>query len=97
MHFSHIDDMAEGWSDVANELVAILYSTLMFAFPYWSYMAIRNNFKRLDEKDVIEKYGMLYEDMRTNDYHAAHYNNYFMWRRFAIGCTLIMGYEYTFF
>ena len=84
-------------SDVLNSLVALLYTCLMISFPIWSTMKITKYFGKLDDKDVAARYGMLYEDIDINYFHTAHYNNYFMLRRFAIGMVLIMFYEYTLF
>ena len=83
--------------DAMNSSITLIFVLLVVVSPYIGYIGIKNNFKNLQSKSVKFKYGVFYEDNRTNTLVRAHYNIYFLTRRFCSVMVLVFMLKWPFF
>lgn len=64
--FSTIDDFM-------SSLVTILAFCAVIFAPIYITNVINKNFDRLNDEEVLQKYGIFYEDFRTTNKYAVYY------------------------
>ena len=77
--------------------ITIVYCIALVIFPFWMYLTIKKNFKTLRFKGTQERYGFLYEGVKTENAIHAYYNVLFIIRRLLTALVLIFMLEYPFF
>lgn len=79
----------DGRDNIINFVIGELCFLGMFGFLIYAFWVIHSNFGILHHKKVYDKHYILYEGIRTDEYHRAMYNIYFMLRRLITVAILI--------
>jgi hypothetical protein len=82
-------------ADTQNTVFAVVFLFWSLAFPFWVHWKLRKHFRELDTPEVRRVYGVLYEDVRTDEFHSSQYNFYFVARRLVITGALTFTPEAT--
>lgn len=57
--------------DALNSVLAISFLIAVLIFPFYVHRAIKKNFDNLEDRNVVAHYGVFYEDLKLESYHAA--------------------------
>ena len=52
--------------DILCSTLTIIYSCFVMIFPVYGHWKIMQNYDNLNKKDIRQKYGVFYEDNKTN-------------------------------
>jgi len=69
----------------------------IFVFPLFAKRVIDRQFQILEKKSVKSEYGYLYEGISTSNIMQAHFNTFFMYRRWLTSVVLIYMTDIPFF
>ena len=75
--------------DAISSTLSLLYTLLVLVAPVIGYFSIKRNLGNLDSKVMIAKYGVFYQENRTDTSERALYNIYFLGRRFFTVLVLV--------
>lgn len=66
---------------IVATLMAMIGFVIFFFSPFYVHHVVRENFKRLDDPDVLKVHGPLYQEMNTKSYFASLFYCYQLSRR----------------
>ena len=78
-----------GRDNILNFVICAICVVWIFYFPIFVYNIIRRNYNNLDRREIKREYKIYYEDLRTENFHSANYNTYFLIRRFITVYVLV--------